>query len=104
MRPGADGFHWDAGNRVKCQRHGVSVADIEDLFDRPLSVLPDPAHSHNEERFKAIGSNSEGRHILVVFTLREHDGEMLIRPISARFMHQREVRHYEEEIANAANR
>jgi uncharacterized protein len=26
------GFKWDAGNRAKCQKHGVSLEEIEDLF------------------------------------------------------------------------
>jgi uncharacterized DUF497 family protein len=104
MPLGATGFDWDEGNREKCQRHGVQLTDIEAMFGRPLSVLPDPAHSRNEERFKAIGRNEDGRHILIVFTLRERDGEVLIRPISARFMHQREVRYYEEEAAKTDDR
>jgi uncharacterized DUF497 family protein len=27
-----DGFDWDSGNRAKCQKHGVSIAEIESLF------------------------------------------------------------------------
>jgi hypothetical protein len=26
------GFDWDDGNRAKCQKHGVSIAEIEALF------------------------------------------------------------------------
>ena len=26
------GFDWDGGNRAKCQKHGVSIAEIEALF------------------------------------------------------------------------
>src|SRR5271170_2071366 len=36
-----DGFDWDEGNRAKCQKHGVSVAEIEGLFRRPVVILPD---------------------------------------------------------------
>jgi uncharacterized DUF497 family protein len=25
-----DGFDWDAGNREKCRKHGVSTAEIEE--------------------------------------------------------------------------
>ena len=28
-----DGFDWDDGNRDKCQKHGVSIGEIERLFD-----------------------------------------------------------------------
>jgi len=36
--------------------------------------------------------------MIVVFTLRTINKEVLIRPISARYMHQKEARKYEEEI------
>jgi uncharacterized DUF497 family protein len=47
-----------------------------------------------EQRFLAIGRTAAGRHVLVTFTLRERHGHQLIRPINARFMHAKEVRHY----------
>lgn len=28
----ADGFDWDAGNRDKCQKHGVSIPEIEHVI------------------------------------------------------------------------
>lgn len=40
----------------------------------------------------------------MVFTLRERADALLIRPISARYMHQKEIRHYEEETAKAEKR
>jgi uncharacterized DUF497 family protein len=98
------GFDWDRGNRVKCQRHGVSIAAIESLFRGPIDVFPDPGHSASEERFKAIGRTEDGRGVLIVFTLREHEGETLIRPISARYMRRKEIEYYEEEAAKAAQR
>ncbi|HEY4774370.1 MAG TPA: BrnT family toxin [Xanthobacteraceae bacterium] len=98
------GFDWDHGNRDKCRKHGVAIADIETMFLRPVAVFPDPAHSREEERFHAIGSTVQGRHVFVVFTLRKRGGATLLRPISARYMHKREVRHYEKETAQAAQR
>ena len=98
------GFDWDKGNREKCRKHGVSLAAIESAFHGPVAVFPDPAHSGREERFKAIGRTAEARAILIVFTLRTYDAGTLIRPISARFMHRKEIDHYEEETAKAANR
>jgi len=98
------GFDWDRANREKCRKHGVSIAAIESIFRGSIAVVPDPAHSAAEERFKAIGVTDKGRHILIAFTLRARDGETFIRPISARYMHQKEVRHYEEAIAEIRNR
>lgn len=91
------GFDWDKGNRAKCQEHGVSIAEIQDLFTRPIMILPDPAHSQTETRQKAIGKTAQGRTVFLVFTIRKRGEKRLIRPISARYMHAKEIRHYEEE-------
>ncbi len=80
------------------------MAEIESLFRRPIAVFPDPAHSHGETRFKAIGKTDDGRHILIVFTLRTRAGGTFIRPISARHMHAKEVKYYEKEAAKAEKR
>jgi uncharacterized DUF497 family protein len=93
------GFDWDDGNRSKCQKHGVSQTAIESVFRSSIAVLPDPIHSTSEERFKAIGQSGAGRWIFLVFALRTRSGKKLVRPISARFMHKKEVEHYEKETA-----
>lgn len=86
-------FDWDEGNRAKCQKHGVGLDEIEDLLDGTMRrIAPDVKHSSREQRFLAVGRNSSERPLFVVFTLR---GE-LIRPLSARYMHAREARRYEE--------
>lgn len=90
------GFDWDDANRTKCQKHGVSVAAVESLFFRGVMILPDAGHSQEETRFRAIGHTEKGRAVFVVFTLRSRSGEQLIRPISARYMHKKETRHYEK--------
>jgi uncharacterized protein len=98
------GFEWDAGNREKCEKHGVCVAEIEGLFHHEVAVHPDPAHSVSEQRFKAIGRTGSGRHVFVVFAIRSRRGKQLIRPISARYMHRKEIEHYEAEAARAEKR
>jgi uncharacterized DUF497 family protein len=91
-----DGFDWDEGNSIKCESHGVSILEIEALFRGQLRVAPDMTHSTKEERRIAIGRNQEGRPLFIAFTLRERDGRRLIRPITARYMHAREISRYEE--------
>jgi uncharacterized DUF497 family protein len=91
------GFEWDQGNRQKCQGHGVSIAEIEGLFASRHAIRVDVEHSLVEERFKAIGRTAAGRFIFLVFTLRERGGALCIRPISARYMHRKEIERYEEE-------
>lgn len=91
------GFDWDAANRGKCQKHGVSIEEIEALFrNAPLYVTPDHKHSGKEVRYVAAGQ-SKGRFLFVAFTLRAMENGQCIRPISARFMHKKESRRYEQE-------
>ncbi len=36
----ANGFDWDKGNSVKCEKHGLSTSVIESLFSRlPFSRM-----------------------------------------------------------------
>ena|SRR5688572_14585838 len=90
------GFDWDAGNRRKCQKHGVSCEEIEALLIGDPMVAPDPKHSAQEDRLIAIGRTAAGRPLFVAFTLRAKAGERLIRPVSARYMHKKEIKRYEE--------
>ena len=78
--------------------------EIESVFRRAVAIFPDPAHSLSEERFKGIGTTDEGRFVLVVFTLRWRGGQRLIRSISARYMHRKEIACYEQEVAKIAQR
>jgi hypothetical protein len=45
----------------------------------------------------ALGRREGGRFVLVAFTLRLAGHETMIRPISARYMHRKEVEHYERQ-------
>jgi uncharacterized DUF497 family protein len=104
MNAAVAGFDWDGGNRDKCRKHGVSLVEIESLFQLPIATFPDPAHSGSEERFKAIGRTSAGRNVLLVFTLRKRGTENFIRPVSARYMHRKEVDYYEKATAHLEQR
>jgi uncharacterized DUF497 family protein len=88
------GFDWDQGNEANCQKHGVSVAEIEAVFEGDPLVSPDLAHLVAEARFVAIGRNGAGRLVFVIFTLREIGGRRMIRPVSARYMREKECRRY----------
>jgi uncharacterized protein len=79
------------------RQHGVSPAEIEALFHGRLFLGPDEKHSQSEERQWAIGKTETGRWVFLVFTVRERASQKLIRPITARYMHKKEVKHYEEE-------
>jgi hypothetical protein len=87
------GFDWDDGNWPKCGKHGVSRAEIEEVFTGTPAVLADPFPE--EARMRAIGKSAAGRYVFVVFMLREIDDQTKLRPISARYMHEKEIAHYE---------
>jgi uncharacterized protein len=91
------GFDWDAGNRTKCERHGVSIVEIEALFAHNPRIAPSPKHSAQEDRLIAVGRTRTGRPVFVAFTIRTKDGRRLIRPVTARYMHAKEIAAYEEE-------
>ena len=89
------GFNWDDGNARKNEKHGVSLAEAEQVFfNAPLLLLEDGAHSQNEPRVHALGKTDEGRMLHIMFTLRQSGG--LIRVISARDMHRKERTVYEQ--------
>jgi hypothetical protein len=94
-----DGFDWDEGNREKCQKHHVSIAEVESLFYGAPLVAPDVQHSGMEQRFRAVGLTSKERYLFIVFTMRKKGETLLIRPISARYMRKKEAQAHEKEIS-----
>ncbi len=98
------GFDWDDGNRAKCQKHGVLIAEIEALFVHDPRIAPDPKHSTEEDRLIAVGETGTGRPLFVAFTIRTKGGRRLVRPVTARYMHAREIAAYEKESATPKKR
>lgn len=90
------GFDWDSGNWPKCGKHGVSREEIEQVLLGKPAVMADP--HPDEPRMRAIGKTEAGRYVFLVFMLRDIDGQTRLRPISARYMHPKEVAHYEHQI------
>ncbi len=90
------GFDWDIGNARKSEeKHGVSMAEAEQLFfNTPLLLLDDALHSQQEPRMHALGKTDEGRALHISFTLRKSG--QLIRVISARDMHRKERLIYDQ--------
>jgi uncharacterized DUF497 family protein len=83
-------FHWDQYNELKCQKHGLSVQQIEDFFLTGPSFAEDSRHSVDEDRYIAFGQYM-GRYIVCAFTFRVVDFEIKIRVISARFARRKEI-------------
>jgi uncharacterized DUF497 family protein len=88
-------FDWDEGNARKNEKHGVSMAEAEQVFfNTPLLVLEDRKHSRHELRFHALGKTDNVRLLHLTFTLRRTS--IKIRVISARDMHKKERSVYEK--------
>ena len=75
------------------------MLEIEDLFARRPRIAPDPKHSVDEDRLIAVGRTSTGRHVFVAFTIRTKDQRRLLRSVTARYMHVKEISAYDEESA-----
>jgi uncharacterized DUF497 family protein len=90
------GFDWDVGNsRKSADKHDVSQAEAEGVFfNDPLIIVEDTKHSEREPRLNALGKTAQNRLLQITFTLRQN--ETLLRVISARDMHRRERRAYEQ--------
>jgi uncharacterized DUF497 family protein len=90
-------FDWDGGNRDKCQKHGLSMSDVDHVLMSTQNLLVrDVQNLLTEDRYIAIGKTRAGRFSFVVFTLRVADDQ--------RFMHKKEIAKYEKEIAGLQNR
>ena len=90
------GFDWDRGNVLKNEKHGVTMAEAEQVFFAvPLILTPDERHSLAEPRIRALGRTLLGRRLTIVFTLRSEG--TLLRVISARDMHRKERTFYEQQ-------
>ena len=89
------GFDWDRGNALKNDKHGVTMLEAEQVFFVvPLIVTPDERHSR-EPRFRALGQTLLGRRLTIILTLRSEG--TLLRVISARDMHRKESKLYEQQ-------
>ena len=91
-----EGFDWDHGNsRKSADKHDVSQAEAESVFfNDPLIIVEDTKHSEREPRLNALGKTAQNRLLHITFTLRQN--ETLLRVISARDMHRKERRAYEQ--------
>ena len=93
-----ESFDWDDGNIEKCQKHGVSLETIEWFLKQPtILIAPDLKHSEKEARYLAVGKEQDNKPLFVVFTFRIIDDLTYIRPVSARYMHKKEIDRYEQE-------
>ena len=89
------GFDWDIGNsRKSAEKHDVSQAEAESIFFNDPLIVADEKHSGTDRRFNALGKTAQNRLLHVTFTLRRNG--TIIRVISARDMHRKERKFYDQ--------
>jgi hypothetical protein len=88
-------FEWDPKKaESNAFKHGATFDEASTVFGDPLAlVMPDPDHSHAEERFLLLGMSNRRRLLAVAFAERG----ARTRLISARGATRGERRRYEEE-------
>ena len=90
-------FSWDARKALKnYQKHDVPFEEASTVFGDPDALdWEDLEHPAEERRWKRLGLSTEGRVLLVVYTLRRFkNGIETIRIISARQASRRERQAY----------
>jgi uncharacterized DUF497 family protein len=77
-------FEWDPRKAAaNLRKHGISFAEAETAFyDDYATIIDDPDHSAEEERFLLLGMSAALRILVVVHCVREVGS--VIRLISAR--------------------
>jgi len=77
-------FEWEARKAAaNVRKHGVSFAEAETAFyDDYATVVDDPDHSDDEDRFLLLGMSAGLRVLVVVHCVREAGS--VVRLISAR--------------------
>lgn len=90
-------FEWDENrNAINQKKHGVSFEEAKTCFeDDHARVFYDVEHSQDEDRSILIGMSSALRTLVVVYTERIVQDEIVVnRIISARKATKKEFRYY----------
>lgn len=88
-------FEWDpAKAQANLRKHGIAFADAVTLFDDARALTGRDPDAAGEERFIAVGKDTFGRVLVLIFTLRAD----LVRVISARPASRSEQRRYTEKF------
>ena len=60
MELNVSAFDWDDGNRDKCQKHGLSMSDVEHVLVSARNlIVRDVQNSLTEDRYHAQKGDSE---------------------------------------------
>jgi uncharacterized DUF497 family protein len=90
---------WDrAKSRSNLRKHGVSFETASLVFEDPNQLSIQDRFEEGEERWKTMGITNGVAVLIVAHTFSDHDGEEVVRIISARKATPRERQRYHEGI------
>jgi uncharacterized DUF497 family protein len=81
-------------NATNLRKHEVSLSEGDGVLNDPLALTIEDASAEGEQRFVALGTNTFGELMVVVWTDRADDA----RVISVRRATAKERRDYEEGV------
>jgi len=88
-------FEWDEEkDEINKRKHGLSFKDAKYVFADPFSISRND-YTENEPRRQIMGHIGGSLLVLVVYTMRNKQGEEVFRIISARKATTAERRKYE---------
>ncbi|MDA3957935.1 BrnT family toxin [Oceanispirochaeta sp.] len=88
-------FEWDEEkDQINISKHGLSFKDAKYVFADPFAISRDD-FTESENRRQIMGHIGGTLLVLVVFTMRDKQGEEVLRIISARKATTAERRKYE---------
>lgn len=90
-------FEWDDANLEHTAKHGVTRSEIEFVLNNNPMIRPDPYPPEIEQRWRGIGPDAAGDMLFIVFMVKAEADRLTLRPISARRMHEREVKKYDRQ-------
>ena len=91
-------FEWDdEKNRLNKEKHGISFEEAKEVFDDPFQIAKlDYRFNYFEERWITVGATSKHKILVVANLFFTHDGQEVIRIISARKANKNERGYYEK--------
>lgn len=90
-------FEWDEAKNVSNQKkHKISFETAKLVFEDPYHMSRQDRHEDSEERWQTIGNINGIAVVLVAHTVRNLNGDEVIRIISARSATKTERRYYEQ--------
>jgi uncharacterized protein len=90
-------FEWDDEKAKSNERkHGIKFTYATKVFSDPYAIFEQDRVEDGEARWQAIGLVAGIELLVVAHTIREADGDELIRIISARLANRKERNRYGE--------